>query len=405
MTKQSVEHGHDNHDAPEKDIQTHSTYAAAWNELLQKMEASVLVKIQAHSERHCADHQPSGTVGVDLLDTKNSLLLSYLIELTVWYQRQVQLLQARRNGDESTGSVVESTLAAAMQSQRKRLLELRVALDKLRVLEKSMRYQIDKLLTQHQFFEAAEFRADEQPRQVDPLQFRPRGLDAEASDSDEEDTNDNAQEEEEDDLALAQRTLAKRKEKSASKTDKEEADDGLYRAPRISAHPYPHSQRNDHDDADDNDGINSEDVRGMSSRVRGEERDRARLQRKLRVSEVADTLRAQYSDAPDTDDVHGGTAMGTQHVAAQQFQRRVGQRTQFEEEHMIRLPVTRVEKKQRKALLRQEASNLHAMTDLGNLARDVKHHQTLARGGGGAAARKRGGPSSDKSGKPTKSRR
>jgi U3 small nucleolar ribonucleoprotein protein LCP5 len=286
-----------------------------------------------------------------------------------------------------------------MQSQRKRLLELRVALDKLRVLEKSLRYQIDKLLAQHHSFETAEFRTND-PRELDPLQFRPRSLDAEASDSDMEEPNDNEQDEE-DDLALAQRTLAKRKEKSASKTGKEQADDGLYRAPRISAHPYPHSQRNDQDDANDDDGINSEDVRGMPNHIRGQERDRARLQRKLRVSEVADTLRAQYSDAPDTDDVHGGTAIGTQHVAAQQFQRRVGQRTQFEEEHMIRLPVTRVEKKQRKALLRQEASNLHAMTDLGNLARDVKHHQTLARGG----ARKRGGPGSDRLGKPTKSRR
>jgi U3 small nucleolar ribonucleoprotein protein LCP5 len=72
------------------------------------------------------------TDGLDYLQVKNGIMISYLIDLTM-------LLRCKLNsGDDESKVVGEQCI--------KRLQEMKVALEKMRPLEKRMRYQIDKLL-------------------------------------------------------------------------------------------------------------------------------------------------------------------------------------------------------------------------------------------------------------------
>lgn len=74
------------------------------------------------------------TDGLDYLQVKNGIMISYLVDLTM-------LLRCRLNADDET----ESNKETADQCI-KRLQEMKAALEKMRPLEKRMRYQIDKLL-------------------------------------------------------------------------------------------------------------------------------------------------------------------------------------------------------------------------------------------------------------------
>ena len=75
--------------------------------------------------------------GLDYLQVKNGIMLSYLIDLTM-------LLKYRLEGSSSSGS--GSNTDQAQKECLTRLLEMRTILIKIRPLEKKLRYQIDKLL-------------------------------------------------------------------------------------------------------------------------------------------------------------------------------------------------------------------------------------------------------------------
>ena len=142
-----------------------------------------------------------------------------------------------------------------------------------------------------------------------------------------------------DDLETAKATLQKARQKEGN-------DDGIYRPPRLASMPYPK----------EDDG--------------GAERTKRRNQR-LRQSELAQTLRFEYGDAPEQDDVHGGSELGKQREAARRMAEREAERIRVEEDNMIRLTTSRKEKKERKRLMREESSNLAAIADLGSLVRGV----------------------------------
>ena len=76
---------------------------------------------------------------------------------------------------------------------------------------------------------------------------------------------------------------------------------------------------------------------------------------------------------PETDDIHGGTQIGQQNAEARRIAMKQAEKTKFEEENMIRLTTTRIEKKESKRMMRQETSNLRAITDLGNLVRETAY--------------------------------
>jgi U3 small nucleolar ribonucleoprotein protein LCP5 len=309
----------------------------------QKVEASLLTAIEEHVQNN------SSKAGVDFLDVKNSLLLSYLIDLTLY-------LKAKLTG--------KTPGTATM----KRLLEMKVVLDKLRGLDKKLRYQIDKLLqaeTASTYVTEvhAQPKASQQPED-DPLQYRPdpKAFDDDDDDDDSSqnagnanrsygDDDDDQSGEDDDELEAAKRTIAI--SKSNKKVNKKgddggEDNDGVYRAPRHTAMPYL---------------LDKEDKEATR-----EKRER----RRMRISELASSLRHEYGDAPEQEDYHGGTAaFGKQAVAAKKFAKFQEEKTKFEEDYMMRLTTTRKEKKERKQLIRNQGSNLNGIADLGNLAREA----------------------------------
>lgn len=301
----------------------------------QKVEASLLTSIQEHIQNH------SQKAGIDFLHVKNTLLLSYLIDLTIY-------LKNKLSGKNSDPANLE------------RLTEMKVVLDKVRGLDKKLRYQIDKLLQSENASTFAS--APENPNAPDdPLQYRPdpKALAVDSSDDDDSSSDNESKSESEsdadddDELKAAKQTmaLAKNKIKSSSKKKKSKKDDGddekVYRAPRHTAMPYL---------------LDKEDKEALREK---------RQRRKMRTSELAQSLRSQYGEAPEQEDVHGGTEYGKQAQAARKFAEKQAEKVRYEEEYMQRFTVTRKEKKEHKRLLRNEGSNLNGIADLGNLVRDA----------------------------------
>ena len=301
----------------------------ALNEASQKTETAVLQTI----EQHVSNPDFSPEQGVDFLDVKISLMLSYLIELTANIRGELLSLDHA-------------------ESSRRRFTLLKVVLDKSRGLEKKLRYQIDKLLasgTSTTTFVSTE----------DPLRLRPdtsalqehenketRSIEEGESDADSEDESVDS------DLDAARATIAgsRGKKSPSQRSDKEELDDdadGVYRAPRLSAVPYSLDQ------------------------VDKKSEKEKRKFRRIRASELAQALRSQYGEGPEQEDIHGGSELGRQREAAKRFERLQEEKTQYEEGAMVRLTTTRNEKKERKRLLREESSNLAAIADLGNIVRDA----------------------------------
>uniref|UniRef100_A0A7S2Y9G3 Neuroguidin n=1 Tax=Entomoneis paludosa TaxID=265537 RepID=A0A7S2Y9G3_9STRA len=329
-----------------------SVVAQALQEASQKVQAKVQEAIQQHLDS--SEFSPSQ--GLDFLRVKNSLMLTYLIELT--YNVRKQLKDTAGNDDTSS---------------MHRLTVMKTVLDKSRGLEKKLRYQIDKLMAAGT--SATSFVETEKD---DPLQFRPdtsslRDKDYKSANGDEDSDNDGDQASSDDDevdadLAAARATVAasrgsKTKGRSNQNEDEDEDDDGdgVYRAPRLSAVPY-NLDRTDKD----------------------AEREKRKLQR-MRTSELAQALRSQYGEAPEQEDIHGGTELGKQREASRRFAQQQEEKTQYEEDAMIRLTTTRKEKKERKRIMTQESSNLSAIADLGNIVRDA------ALGDNRPSSRSRGG--------------
>jgi U3 small nucleolar ribonucleoprotein protein LCP5 len=326
-----------------QETETSNVLVQGLQETSQKVEASLLEAIEEHM--NSTDFAPSD--GLDFLDTKNSLLLSYLIDLTFYLRDRLSNKSA--SSDDAS-------------KNRHRLTEMKTALDKLRGLDKKLRYQIDKLIaagtTATAFVTGGE----------DPLQFRPNAAALEAkgnnSSSDdggedsEGDDADSGQDDEEDidaDLAAARMTMTMAKDKKKSNEVESEEDTGVYRAPRISAVPYTHDQ--------------------VDKQAEKDKRER----RRLRASELAQTLRSQYGEAPETEDMHGGSEVGKQREAARRMADKEAEKTRFEEETMVRMTVLRKDKKEQKRLLREENSNLAAISDLGNLVRESEYGDTERR--------------------------
>mmetsp|Transcript_3362 Transcript_3362/g.7026 ORF Transcript_3362/g.7026 Transcript_3362/m.7026 type:complete len:407 (+) Transcript_3362:29-1249(+) len=321
------------------------------SEASQKIEAKVQEAINEHvssSEFSASKH------GLDFLQVKNSLMLTYLIELT--YDLRCKLRHQNNDKDESNNNNQSKSLH--------RLTVMKHALDKTRSLEKKLRYQIDKLMSAGTT--ATSFVSTEEGKEAeDPLHYRPDTsalLDGDEQEEDNEDAKDDSDNDDgssvemDDDLRAARATVAafksnKNKSKT-SETDQDDDDnDGIYRAPRLAAVPY-----------------------NLDKTDKEAERQKRKLQR-MRTSELAQTLRSQYGDAPEQDDIHGGTELGKQRESSRRFAQQQEEKTRYEEDAMIRLTTTRKEKKERKQIMRQESSNLSAIADLGNIVRDTSLYQ------------------------------
>jgi len=375
------------------------TIKSSINDTLRKIESSLLPAIEDHVKN---DEFNATRDGLDFLDTKNSMMLSYLIDLTYRLRHDIQNKKKK------------DTAQAIPENSWQRLTEMSTALDKTRPLEKKMRYQLDKLLTAATGTTFASGGGDSGPgpdATDDPLQYRPNPKALKSSDMNDEDiseeesggedgsksedlsedgdsveNSDQAEDEDDDDLVAAKATMARvRGSKGAnSHEDDEQDNDGIYRAPRMASVPFP------------------------SDTQASEERAK-RKERRLNTSEFVQTLRSQYGEAPDQEDIHGGTEYGKQREAARRLAERQAEQTKFEEDAMVRLVTSRKDKKEQKRLLREEASNLSAIADLGNLVRGVSTAFSENKDGKGDKGEddygdRRGNQFDEVSGKPKKGR-
>ncbi len=322
-------------------MSSQSSSTLSLKETAQKVQLALLPSIQAH----VCNEEFSKSDGLDFLDVKNGLMISYLIDLVIH-------IRDKGNGDQGTMSL-------------NRLNEMKVALDKLRGLDKKLRYQIDKLLAANTTASEYALGGDNKASLDDPLQFRPdpKALDQHGEEDSSGDDSDDADRAlhydkvgedasagpkgyKDDDLEAARATLSLAKSKRGR--PKEEEDDGIYRAPRTTAVPYAFDQE------------------------QKEKEKEKRTRRRMRATELAQTLRAQYGEAPEQEDIRGGSDIGKQRAAARRLAEHEAEKTKYEEDVMVRLPASRKDKKEKRRLMRQEGSNLAAIADLGNLVRETK---------------------------------
>jgi hypothetical protein len=351
----------------------------AIKETLQKVESALLPLVVHHVSG--TEFQPE-IDGLDFLDVKNSLVVTYLIEYVYRLRMHLQQISQAEETENNED---------ALQSNLCRLNETRVVLDKIRGMDKKLRYQIDKILSSGinagTFVSATTTSGGAANDKVedDPLQYHPRLLYNDDDDADNIDsrklvdiesdhdaqnnaTIDNTDDDEiDEDLATvranieaAQAFTSDRKRKKS--LNNSEDDDGMpserkgdgaqvYRAPRITAVPYRNVEKEDRE------------------AQRNKEYEKRRMER-ARASEMAQALRSQYGDKPEQEDIYGGTDLGQQRAASRELARREMMKTKYEEDAMVRLITTRAEKKERKRIMRTEQSNLTAISDLGNLTRD-----------------------------------
>mmetsp|Transcript_29831 Transcript_29831/g.70237 ORF Transcript_29831/g.70237 Transcript_29831/m.70237 type:complete len:521 (-) Transcript_29831:154-1716(-) len=395
----------------------------ALNETLKKVEASLLPAVDSFcvgpsKSKTSSDSDgdvesglpPPSARGLDFMHVKNTLLLSYLIDLTVHLRDAVvDPSDGESKEAESDDEHDENEKKEQREKQRRRLLEMRTVLEKSRGLDKKLRYQIDKLLsslTDSSAFATGAGSNNEDDNsdgeddgitgdngQDDPLRHRPDPksmLDSDKDDSSDENSDDEdddedsvddmyeeEDEDEDDDLAAARATLSLSRGAKAKKKKKKMQDD-------VSDDDSDDNDDDAADDDDDRDGSSKKYIAPRMTAVpythdvadkRSEKEKRQR--RKLRATELAQTLRQQYGDQPETEDVFGGgnsEVYGKQRSASRALAQREAERIEFEESTMIRLTTSRKEKKEKKRVERmmEGGANLAQIANLGNLVRETE---------------------------------
>lgn len=236
--------------------------------------------------------------GLDFLNVKNNVMLSYLIEITLLLKQKSEK-KDERDDDEK-------------QQQRNRLSELKLILDKYRPMEKKLQYQIDKILSQSEN-DTSNFEEDtlvnEEDDDIDPSSLRPN--------------------------PESMHTEPKPKEKKST-----------YRAPRLTSIHYQ----------------NAESQKQKELKTQAKQRDT------MRKSELLQTLKTQYTDAPEEDDYQGGATASIGNTKWKRYQEKEKEKTHYEERNMTRLITTKKDKKERNDMLRGNENNLYSLADLGNLS-------------------------------------
>jgi len=303
--------------------------------------------------------------------------MSYLIDLTL-------LLRCRLNSNN------ESQRNEAQKQQcLARLLEMKTALEKIRPLEKRMRYQIDKLLAlatlgagtfaatgrEEEEEEKEEGKEEEtvtegqgQPKKsgedANPLSFKPdlQGMMKMFQEDDEEDKQNENDSDDESNGSDDSDEDPSSKPKIALEKDDNDNNNGVYQPPRLQSVPFE-LQNNE------SLAIKQRDLL---------EKQRAKQSR----SELTQLLKSQYTDLPEEEDVRGGASLGTQSEKSRKLAAQDADIQEFEETQMIRLTMGKKEKKARKKVMRDELSNLGVIAGgLGSVVAGVD--EAFGSGGGG----------------------
>jgi Sas10/Utp3/C1D family len=111
-------------------------------ETTQKVEASLQQAIHEHVVSSTELFSPAQ--GLDFLDVKNSLLLSYLIELVYDFRNRLmhQEHQHQQHDGDDDGKNGGRNAAGRNDASLHRLIVMRTVLDKMRGLDKKLRYQV-----------------------------------------------------------------------------------------------------------------------------------------------------------------------------------------------------------------------------------------------------------------------
>jgi U3 small nucleolar RNA-associated protein 3 len=245
--------------------------------------------------------------GISYLEAKHTLLVHYAAAIVFYL-----LLKAE-------GRPVKDHPVVA------RLVEIRAYLEKVRPIDKRLQYQIEKLLAAAQRAKAAGIE-DEMPNAVaeigvsshaDAARFGPRP-----------------------EALLVGNGVA------GANKDFEAGPDGIYRPPRLN----PVSMETE------------EDARAAKKVRRREEMAARRAGRSSLVQELA----AEMTGAPE--EIRGGAPLGMDTAAALRDRQRMAAREAVEEELMVRVPLTREERKRMKA---QRRAGLSGKALLDDFADDV----------------------------------
>ncbi|KAL7530479.1 hypothetical protein ACHAWF_003387 [Thalassiosira exigua] len=375
---------------PPSDKGDHRAMLAAVSKANATVSSSLRRSIRNHVQNEDYD---AGKDGLDFLHVKNGLMISYLIDLTMLLRFRLKHAsnhrRERANDDddeeeeEDDGSSSDGGSAGEDRQQQRqcleRLLEMKTALEKMRPLEKRMRYQIDKLLALSTLG-AGTFAAvgreeeegddeeesgpagdrgddddgkdDEHQSASDPLSFKPdlQGMMKMFEGDENEQTNGNESDSDGEDGSNIVGGASKSKI-ALEKDDEVGPSGGVYQPPRLQSVPFEL----------DNERIVARERRRL-------EKERERLSR----SELAAVVRSQLTDAPDVEDVRGGAMLGTQSEKSRKIAARDADIQEFEESQMIRLTMGKEEKRARKKMMREEMSNLGAISGgLGNVVAGV----------------------------------
>ena len=327
---------------------------------LGKMNGTTVPSLQRSIEHHVENKEYSSKKdGLNYLSVKNSVLLSYLIDLTMLLKLRMEN-NVDDDDDSEDDSKDDDEDNDATEQCIERLRTMKTAIEKMRPLEKRMRYQIDKLLALSTLgaetfagrekvevsLKSTVSTGDKDEKGDDPLSFKPdlKGMmkmfeddDGEQDDNDGEGSSDDADEsdvEEED--GSKRPTVSLEKEESK-----------VYQPPRLQSTPFEETRPDDR-------------------------RSGRRLNDRLANSELTEAIRAQYTDAPEEEDARGGAMLGRQSEAARRIAARDADIKEFEETQMIRLTMSRDEKKKRRKMMRGELSNLGSIAGLGNVVGSVE---------------------------------
>jgi len=289
------------------------------------------------------DQSMSDEDGINFLQVKNTLMISYLIDMT----RLLHHWSSIQNLSVITG---DDTISSSVKQSIERLQEMRIIFDRIRPLEKKMRYQIDKVLalstSTFAVVDTDTHKLDDkkdlsQSKDIDPLSYRPNPDNMILDDDDENSEDDDSDKE----VAM----LRKKSVTVTKSSGNPIAERTLYKPPRVSAVLFHEKERAEQKEA----------------------RMKKTAMEKMKQSELLQTMKAQYSDKPEEDDLRGGANMGKQREAARRFAERAAEKDRYEEENFIRLGTSRKEKKLREKIMRNEFSNLRVISDVGDLASGV----------------------------------
>lgn len=136
-------------------------------------------------------------------------------------------------------------------------------------------------------------------------------------------------------------TLSSKPKISLEKDDDDNNNTGVYQPPRLNSVPFE---------------LDNERQLLKQQRLLAKQRD------KLSRSELTQVIKSQYTDAPEEEDVHGGALLGSQSEKSRKVSQRDANIQEFEENQMIRLTMSRSEKKERKKMRRDEMSNLNVLS-------------------------------------------